>query len=59
MPKIAYTEEEREQIREALIGTGLELFSGQGIRHTTVEQIYTRVGISCTFFIPFSRRRRI
>lgn len=53
MPKIAYSEEEREQIREALIDTGLELFCGQGIRHTTVEQIYTRVGISRTFFYTF------
>lgn len=53
MPKIAYSEEEREQIRSALIDTGLELFSKQGIQHTTVEQIYTIVGISRTFFYSF------
>lgn len=53
MPKIAYSEKEREQIRKALIDTGLELFSEQGIQHTTVEQIYTRVGISRTFFYTF------
>ena len=53
MPKIAYSEAEREQIREELIGTGLELFTKQGIQHTTVEQIYTRVGISRTFFYSF------
>lgn len=53
MPKIAYSEEEREQIRKALIDTGLELFSEQGIQHTTVEQIYARVGISRTFFYTF------
>lgn len=53
MPKIAYSEEERSQIREALIATGLELFVNQGIAHTTVEQIYQRVGISRTFFYTF------
>ena len=53
MPKVAYSEGERERIREALIVTGLELFVKQGIQHTTVEQIYTRVGISRTFFYSF------
>lgn len=53
MPKVAYSEAEREQIRNALIDTGLELFSKQGIQHTTVEQIYQRVGISRTFFYSF------
>ena len=53
MPKVAYSEEEREQIRKTLIDTGLELFSSQGIQHTTVEQIYTKVGISRTFFYTF------
>lgn len=53
VPKVSYSESEREQIREALIATGLELFVQQGIQHTTVEQIYTRVGISRTFFYSF------
>ncbi|WP_295579346.1 TetR/AcrR family transcriptional regulator [uncultured Oscillibacter sp.] len=53
MPKIAYSGEEREQIREALIAVGLELFVKQGVQHTTVQQIYTRVGISRTFFYTF------
>ena len=53
MPKIAYTEEEKEQIRLSLIHTGLELMSRQGIKNTTVEQIYKRVGISRTFFYSF------
>lgn len=53
MPKVAYSEEEREQIREELITAGLELMAKQGIQHTTVEQIYTRVGISRTFFYTF------
>lgn len=53
MPKVAYSEEERERIRKALITTGLDLMSKQGIQHTTVEQIYKAVGISRTFFYSF------
>ena len=53
MPKVAYSEEERERIREALVSTGLDLMARQGIQHTTVEQIYQAVGISRTFFYSF------
>ena len=53
MPRVAYSEEERERIRTALISTGLDLMTKQGIQHTTVEQIYKKVGISCTFFYSF------
>ncbi len=53
MPKVAYSEEEREQVRAALITAGLELMAKQGIQHTTVEQIYKKVGISRTFFYSF------
>lgn len=53
MPKIAYSEEERNRIREELIVRGLELMARQGIQHTTVEQIYREVGISRTFFYSF------
>ncbi len=53
MPKVAYSEEDRERIRAELISVGLELMTKQGIRHTTVEQVYKRVGISRTFFYTF------
>ncbi len=53
MPKVAYTEEDRERIRTSLISAGLELMAKQGIQHTTVEQIYRKVGISRTFFYSF------
>ena len=53
MPKVAYSEEERKQIRQSLIAAGLDLMSRQGIQHTTVEQIYKKVGISRTFFYSF------
>ena len=53
MPKVGYSEEERERIRAALMTTALDHMARQGIQHTTVEQIYTAVGISRTFFYTF------
>lgn len=53
MPKVAYSEEDRERIRTELVTVGLELMAKQGIQHTTVEQIYKKVGISRTFFYSF------
>ena len=53
MPRVAYSEEERAQIREKLIMEGLALMAKQGIQHTTVEQIYRQAGISRTFFYSF------
>lgn len=53
MPKVAYSEEARAEIRARLISTALELMGRQGIQHTTVEQIYRAVGISRTFFYTF------
>ncbi len=53
MPKVGYSEKERVKIREALIAVGLDLMTKQGIQHTTVEQIYKKVGISRTFFYSF------
>ena len=53
MPRVAYSEEDRERIRTALITAGLELMAKQGIQHTTVEQVYKKVGISRTFFYSF------
>lgn len=53
MPRVAYSEEEREQVRRDLIAGGLELMTRQGILHTTVEQIYKKAGISRTFFYTF------
>ena len=53
MPKVAYSEEDRVRIREELVAAGLELMAKQGIQHTTVEQIYKKVGISRTFFYSF------
>ena len=53
MPKVSYSEADRERIRTQLVAVGLELMAKQGIQHTTVEQIYKKVGISRTFFYTF------
>lgn len=53
MPRAAYSKEHRERIRNELVTVGLELMAKQGIQHTTVEQIYKKVGISRTFFYSF------
>ena len=53
VPKVAYSDEDRERIRTQLVSVGLELMAKQGIQHTTVEQIYKKVGISRTFFYSF------
>lgn len=53
MPKVAYSEEERADIRKNLIAAGLDLMAKQGIQYTTIQQIYERVGISRTFFYTF------
>ena len=58
MPRVAYSEEDRERIRTALITAGLELMAKQGVQHTTVEQVYKKVGISRTFSIPFSQQKK-
>ena len=39
MPKVAYSEAERERIRNELVSAALELMARQGIQHTTVEQL--------------------
>ena len=53
MPKVAYSEAERERIRGELVSVALELMARQGIQHTTVEQVYRSVGISRSFFYTF------
>ena len=53
MPRVAYSEEERKHIRTSLIMVGLDLMAKQVIQHTTVEQIYKKVGISRTLFYSF------
>lgn len=53
MPKVAYSDADRERVRDDLITVALEKMARQGIQHTTVEEIYRSVGISRTFLYTF------
>ncbi len=57
MPRVVYTPEEKEEIRSKLLSCSLELMARQGVRRTTVEQIYRAVGISRSFFYSFFSSR--
>ena len=59
MPRVTYSLEEKQRLRQELVAVALELMAKQGIQHTTVEQIYQKVGISRSFFYSFSPPRRI
>ena len=54
MPKVAYSEEDRQRIRSELVKTGLELMSRQGVQHTTVEQIYKKSAFHAHFLFLLS-----
>lgn len=58
MPKISYSEEERAKIRSSLLATALELMSKQGVRHTTVEQVYKKLVSPAHFSTHFSPLRK-
>ena len=53
MPKVGYSKNDKDRIRQSLIETCLKLISKQGVQHTTIEQVYKETGISRTFFYSF------
>lgn len=50
MSKKAYTKQDREQVRQALLATGLDMLSQRGLKATTLQDILQAVGISKPFF---------
>lgn len=58
MPK-AFSEEEKEWIRERLLQEGEKQFSAYGLRKTNIEELADAAGISKgAFYIFFSPKRR-
>ena len=53
MSRKAYSDDERKQIRDKLISTGLEFLGTYGVTQTSVENLCKVVGISKTFFYSF------
>ncbi len=53
MPKVYYSKQEKEHVRQKLLESGLSLFSKQGYKATTLAEILQQVGISKPFFYTF------
>ena len=49
----SYTREEREAIRASMLRRASEVFSSNGLRVTSLEDVYVPEGISKTFFYTF------
>lgn len=50
MSKKAYSQQEREQVRQDLLSVGLEMLSQRGLKETRLQDILGAVGISKPFF---------
>ena len=53
MPRKAYSDQEREQIKENLLATAIRLIVERGLIHSSVDLLCKEVGISKTFFLIF------
>lgn len=53
MARKAYTEQEREQVRTALLSTVTQCIIDRGLIHSSIEILCKKVGISKTFFYTF------
>lgn len=53
MARKAYSEQEREQVREALLTTVIQCIVDRGLIHSSIDILCRKVGISKTFFYTF------
>lgn len=53
MARKAYSEQEREQVREALMSTVIQCIVDRGLIHSSIETLCKKVGISKNFFYSF------
>ena len=53
MARKAYSDEEREQVKEALMSTVIQCIVERGLIHSSIETLCRKVGISKTFFYSF------
>lgn len=53
MARKAYSDQEREQVREALMTTMIQCIADRGLIHSSIEILCKKVGISKTFFYSF------
>ena len=53
MARKAYSEQEREQVRNALLTTMIQCIVDRGLIHSSIDVLCKKVGISKTFFYTF------
>lgn len=53
MARKAYSDQEREQVREALMTTVIQCIADRGLIHSSIDVLCKKVGISKTFFYSF------
>lgn len=53
MARKAYSDQEREQVREALMITMIQCIVDRGLIHSSIDVLCRKVGISKTFFYSF------
>ena len=58
MARKTYSEQDREQIRIALMSTTLRCIADRGLIHSSIDILCKEVGISKTFFYTFFPPKR-
>ena len=58
MARKAYSDEEREEVRKALMTTMIRCIADRGLIHSSIDVLCRKVGISKTFFYSFLHPRR-
>ena len=53
MARKAYSDEEREQVKQALMATMIRCIADRGLIHSSIDVLCREVGISKTFFYSF------
>ena len=53
MARKAYSDEERAQVKEALMVTMIRCIADRGLIHSSIDVLCGKVGISKTFFYSF------
>ena len=53
MARKAYSDEEREQVKQALMATMIRCIADRGLIHSSIDVVCREVGISKTFFYSF------
>ena len=59
MARKAYSEQEREQVRNALLTAVTQCIVDRGLIHSSIDVLCKKVGISKTFSTPFFLPRKI